>query len=42
MMRTVKEGELGLQLIEMKQDPKQYTNLAEKPEYSTVIEGFKK
>jgi arylsulfatase A-like enzyme len=37
-----KNGELGLQLFDMENDPKQYTNLAEKPEYSLVVDGFKK
>jgi len=37
-----KNGELGLQLFNMQKDPKQYTNLAENPEYRNVVEGFKK
>ena len=36
-----KKGELGLQLFDMEKDPRQYTNLAEVPEYSTVVAGFK-
>ncbi|VGO20819.1 Arylsulfatase [Pontiella sulfatireligans] len=37
-----KNGELGLQLFDMKKDPKQYTNLAENPEYASVVARFKK
>jgi choline-sulfatase len=37
-----KQGELGLQLFDMKKDPNQYTNLAENPEYSDVVISFKK
>ncbi len=36
-----KNGEKGLQLFDMKKDPKQYTNLAEKSQYGHVVEGFK-
>lgn len=37
-----KNGEKGLQLYDVRKDPKQYTNLAKLPEYREVIEGFKK
>jgi choline-sulfatase len=37
-----KDGKLGLQLFDMKKDPKQFTNLAENPEYSKVVARFKK
>ncbi len=37
-----KDGKLGLQLFDMKKDPKQFTNLAENPEYSKVVAHFKK
>ena len=37
-----KDGQLGLQLFDMEKDPKQYTNLAENPEYSAVVEAFRK
>ena len=37
-----KYGELGLQLYDMKKDPKQYTNLAERPGFSTMVADFKK
>ncbi len=37
-----KKGDLGLQLFDMKKDPKQFTNLAENPEYASVVAGFKK
>ncbi len=37
-----KNGELGTQLFDMENDPKQYTNLAENPEYRNVVERFKK
>jgi len=36
-----KKGEKGRQLFDMKKDPKQYTNLAAKSEYSHVVERFK-
>ncbi len=31
----------GIELFDMELDPKQYTNLAENPEYRTVVENFK-
>jgi iduronate 2-sulfatase len=31
----------GIELFDMKKDPKQYTNLAEKPEFKSVVDGFK-
>jgi iduronate 2-sulfatase len=31
----------GIELFDMKKDPKQYTNLAINPEYKTVVEAFK-
>ena len=31
----------GIQLYDMKKDPKQYTNLAENPEYRKIVENFK-
>ena len=37
-----KDGKLGLQLFDMKKDPKQFNNLAENPEYSKVVARFKK
>jgi len=37
-----KNGEKGLQLYDMTKDPKQYTNLAENPEYGKVVADFKK
>ena len=37
-----KDGQLGLQLFDMEKDPKQYANLAENPEYSAVVEAFRK
>jgi arylsulfatase A-like enzyme len=37
-----KNAELGMQLYDMENDPKQYTNLAEKSEYRDLIERFKK
>ncbi len=36
-----KKGELGLQLFDMEKDPKQYTNLANNPEYHEVVAKFK-
>ncbi len=35
-------GEKGLQLYDITKDPKQYTNLADHPEYREVIDRFKK
>ncbi|MCF7734048.1 MAG: sulfatase [Akkermansiaceae bacterium] len=35
-----KNGEKGLQLYDMTKDPKQYTNLANHPEYSEIVAGF--
>ncbi len=32
----------GLELFDMKKDPKQYTNLAHKPEYQSVVKAFQK
>ena len=32
----------GIELFDMKKDPRQYTNLALHPEYRTVVDGFKK
>jgi len=37
-----KNGEKGLQLYDIRMDPKQYTNLAERPEFRKVVDGFKK
>ncbi len=37
-----KDGEHGLQLFDMKKDPKQYTNLAENPEFSEVVNRFQR
>ena len=34
-------GVLGLQLYDMNNDPEQYTNLAENPEYSELVVSFK-
>ncbi len=34
-------AERGIELFDMKQDPRQYTNLAEKSEYQNVVESFK-
>lgn len=31
----------GIELFDMKEDPRQYTNLAEKPEYAEVVNSFK-
>lgn len=31
----------GIELFDMRKDPKQYTNLAENPEYAQVVERFK-
>lgn len=31
----------GIELFDMEQDPKQYTNLAKRPEQQTVVEAFK-
>lgn len=31
----------GIELFDMTKDPKQYTNLANSPEYRSVVEGFK-
>ncbi len=31
----------GIELFDMRKDPKQYTNLAENPEYALVVERFK-
>ena len=36
-----KKGEKGLQLFDMKKDPKQYTNLAENPDFAHIVERFK-
>jgi choline-sulfatase len=36
------QGELGRQLYDMVKDPKQYTNLAERAEYKSVVAGFEK
>ena len=35
-------GGKGLQLYDLTKDPKQYTNLADHPEYREVVDGFKK
>ncbi len=32
----------GIELFDMQTDPKQYTNLADKPEYKTVVESFRR
>lgn len=32
----------GIELFDMKKDPKQYTNLAKDPEYANVVSSFKK
>ena len=37
-----KKGEKGLQLFDMKKDPKQYTNLANTSDYSHVVDRFRK
>jgi iduronate 2-sulfatase len=37
-----KNGENGLQLYDMTKDPKQYTNLADHPEHSKIVAGFRK
>ena len=31
----------GIELFDMKKDPKQYTNLAENPKYKKVVDEFK-
>ena len=31
----------GIELFDMKKDPKQYTNLAQKPGYEKIVAGFK-
>lgn len=31
----------GIELFDMANDPRQYTNLAERPEFATVVNGFK-
>ncbi len=31
----------GIELFDMEKDPKQFTNLATKPEFASVVEGFK-
>lgn len=35
------DASLGLQLYDMQKDPKQYTNLADQPEYKAIIDQFK-
>lgn len=35
------KGEHGFELFDMEKDPKQYTNLAKKAEYKTVMQDFK-
>jgi iduronate 2-sulfatase len=30
----------GIELFDMQADPQQYTNLADRPEYASVVEGF--
>ena len=36
------DGSKGIELFDMKKDPKQYTNLAENPEYKAIVKAFKK
>ncbi|NQU49104.1 MAG: sulfatase [Planctomycetes bacterium] len=36
------QGQLGMQLFDMKKDPKQYTNLALDPKYADVVASFQK
>ncbi len=35
------EAERGIELFDMKNDPRQYTNLAENPEYAAVVKTFR-
>ena len=37
-----KQGQLGMQLFDMKKDPKQYTNLALDPKHADVVASFQK
>ena len=41
-MQYGKNGEKGFELYNMQKDPKQYVNLAKKPEYKPIIEEFRK
>lgn len=36
------KAQRGIELFDMQTDPQQYTNLAEKPEYQTVVKSFRK
>jgi arylsulfatase A-like enzyme len=36
------DASAGIELFDMVNDPKQYTNLAQNPEYSKVVAGFQK
>jgi iduronate 2-sulfatase len=36
------KAEKGIELFDVKKDPKQYTNLANKKEYQPVVNEFKK
>jgi iduronate 2-sulfatase len=40
-IQYAEDASAGLELFDMKNDPRQYTNLAEKPEYATVVAEFK-
>ncbi|MEN3939721.1 sulfatase [Prosthecobacter sp. SYSU 5D2] len=41
-LQYAEDASKGIELFDMEKDPEQYTNLAEKPEYASVVEGFKK
>lgn len=40
-IQYAEDASLGIELFDLSKDPKQYTNLAGKPEFETVVNGFK-
>ncbi|MGV3756053.1 MAG: sulfatase [Verrucomicrobiota bacterium] len=40
-IQYVEDASKGIELFDMVKDPKQFTNLAEKPEFTSVVNGFK-
>jgi iduronate 2-sulfatase len=40
-IQYAEDASQGIELFDMIKDPKQYTNLAEKPEFATVVSAFK-
>jgi iduronate 2-sulfatase len=40
-IQYAEDASKGIELFDMSKDPKQYTNLAEKPEFASVVDDFK-